>query len=402
MQTLQDHPVLDTLTLGSTASYDAKRRPHRARLTVFASAAQGEPDIAGLLAAIGSAWPDDAGPLLLNLANEAWLDALLRAGPPACLHIEVPAFMAADPARLEALQTLAHGGHTLVLTGRPAVPPAAAVVACFRQAIVDLRDAPAGLPAAVGKTSGGLPFLQAGCESTSQVAASFQAGASGVLGWPLGDPPEDSVRPKPVPPGVQVVMDLMQRVDREEPAAKLEAVLRNDPTLAFRLMRYINSPAFGLSVEISSFQHAVMILGYRRLKRWLALLLAGAIDDPNQKPLMALAVRRGLLMEALAPGDADPAVGQEMFICGVFSLLDRMLGQSFGKLLTALPVAEAVRQALVDGDGPHRPFLDLACAVEMESLFDIREATEALMITPGEANRAVLKALSGARQSGLD
>jgi c-di-GMP-related signal transduction protein len=40
-------------------------------------------------------------------------------------------------------------------------------------------------------------------------------------------------------------------------------VLKNDPTLAFRLLRYINSPAFGLSVEISSFRHALMILGYR-------------------------------------------------------------------------------------------------------------------------------------------
>jgi EAL and modified HD-GYP domain-containing signal transduction protein len=402
MQTLTEYPVLDALTLGCTASYDARRQPHTARLTVFAPGAQGEPDIAALLAAIESAWPPQAGPLLLNLANEAWLDALLRAGPPAFLHIEVPAFMAADPTRLDTLQTLAHAGHTLVLTSRPAVPPPTAVVACFRQAIVDLRDAPAGTPAAVGKAPAGLPFLQAGCESARQVAASFQAGASGVLGWPLGEPPEDTARPRPVPPGVQVVMDLMQRVDREEPAARLEAVLRNDPTLAFRLMRYINSPAFGLSVEISSFQHAVMILGYRRLKRWLALLLAGAIDDPDQKPLMALAVRRALLMEALAPADGDPSVGQEMFICGVFSLLDRMLGQSFGKLLTELPVADAVRQALVDGDGPHRPFLDLACAVETESLFDIREATEALMITPGEANRAVLKALSSARQSGLD
>jgi EAL and modified HD-GYP domain-containing signal transduction protein len=92
----------------------------------------------------------------------------------------------------------------------------------------------------------------------------------------------------------------MQRVDRQEPAEKLEAVVRNDPTLAFRLMRYLNSPGFGLSVEISSFRHALMILGYQRLKRWLALLVTSAIDDPDMKPLMQLAVRRGLLMEEIA------------------------------------------------------------------------------------------------------
>jgi EAL and modified HD-GYP domain-containing signal transduction protein len=56
-------------------------------------------------------------------------------------------------------------------------------------------------------------------------------------------------------------------------------VLKNDPTLAFRLLRYINSPAFGLRVEVTRFRHAIMLLGYQRLKRWLALLLASASKD---------------------------------------------------------------------------------------------------------------------------
>ena len=72
-------------------------------------------------------------------------------------------------------------------------------------------------------------------------------------------------------------------------------------------MRYINSPAFGLRVEISSFRHAIMLLGYQRLKRWLALLLATASKDNNMKPVMFAAVRRGLLLEELArdAGDAE-------------------------------------------------------------------------------------------------
>jgi EAL and modified HD-GYP domain-containing signal transduction protein len=86
---------------------------------------------------------------------------------------------------------------------------------------------------------------------------------------------------------------LINRVDREEPADRLEAVLKTDPTLAFRLMRYINSPAFGLSVEINSFRHAIMVLGYNRLKRWLALLLASASKDPNVKPVMYAAGAAG-------------------------------------------------------------------------------------------------------------
>ena len=70
---------------------------------------------------------------------------------------------------------------------------------------------------------------------------------------------------------------------RPEPIEKLENTLKRDPSLAFKLMRYINSPAFGLRVEISSFRHAIMMLGYKRLKRWVALLLATASKDVNMR-----------------------------------------------------------------------------------------------------------------------
>jgi EAL and modified HD-GYP domain-containing signal transduction protein len=153
---------------------------------------------------------------------------------------------------------------------------------------------------------------------------------------------------------VQIVMDLIQRVDREEPVNRLEEALRGDPTLAFRLMRLINSPAFGLSVEISSFQHAIMVLGYQRLKRWLALLVTNAVDNPDLQPLMQLAVRRGLLMEELVRAQGDSGAAGEAFICGVFSLLDRMLGQPFERLLGNLPVGEGVAQTLApSGQGPY-------------------------------------------------
>ena len=116
-----------------------------------------------------------------------------------------------------------------------------------------------------------------------------------------------------------------------------------DPSLAFKLLRYINSPAFGLRVEISSFRHAIMLLGYQRLKRWLALLLATASKDVNLRPVMFAAVRRGLLMEELVAGSGDEEMRSEMFICGVFSLLDRMFQESFAKLLGSIPGARESR-----------------------------------------------------------
>jgi EAL and modified HD-GYP domain-containing signal transduction protein len=194
------------------------------------------------------------------------------------------------------------------------------------------------------------------------------------------------------------VTELIKRVDAEEPVERLEAVLKNDPQLGFRLMRYLNSAAFGLTVEISSFQHAMMMLGYQKLKRWLALLLISSSKDPAMRPAMYAAVRRGLLMEELIRGSGDDEMRGEVFICGVFSLLDRMLGQPFEDLLKSVPVPERVRDALVDGAGPYQPYLTLVKAMEQGVRGDIREAADATFMGLAEINAALLRAMASARE----
>lgn len=64
---------------------------------------------------------------------------------------------------------------------------------------------------------------------------------------------------------MQVIVELIARVEREEPVERMEQTLRRDPTIAFRLLRYIDSSAFGLRVEVPSFAHAMALLGHGRL-----------------------------------------------------------------------------------------------------------------------------------------
>jgi c-di-GMP phosphodiesterase len=300
--------------------------------------------------------------------------------------------MAGDALHAPALTALHKRGAALYLKGRPAAYLPREVLACFRQSVIDRADEPRG--SAAPRVLG---FVQSGVARVSEVDDSFARGAAAVLGWPI-DEALGRGSGKAVAPDLKVIVELINRVDREEPIDRLEAVLKNDPTLAFRLVRYINSAAFGLRVEISSFRHAIMMLGYQKLKRWLALLLASASSDPNMKPVMFSAVRRGLFMEELVRSSGDEQMGSEMFICGVFSLLDIMMDQPFDQLLKSIPVPQDVFGALVDGEGRYRPYLELVRAVERESLFDIREGAEALMLSAAEVNRALLRALATARQ----
>jgi EAL and modified HD-GYP domain-containing signal transduction protein len=386
-----DHPVLDQVVLGASTLFDVKRAPFAAHLTVFPQRPDAAIDADGLLAVIDVVAPAEAGPALLSVANEPGLRAVLAAPTAPHLMIEVPGFMLVDPGLATLLEERVATGLSLVLGGR--VPEAAPqhLWQLFRYVTVDRANIRNPLPPGLG----GQPLRRffVGADGPALSAAALRNGFEAVVGWAVGEAPGPDTKAKQVSAGVTTVVDLMQRVDRQEPADKLEAVVRNDPTVAFRLMRYLNSPGFGLSVEISSFRHALMILGYQRLKRWLALLVTSAIDDPDLKPLMHLAVRRGLLMEEIARPGGDEALQNELFICGVFSTLDRMMGQPFERLLKTVPVQESVAQALVEDSGPCAPFLAIARAIEAESVYDIRETAAALMLSVGDVNRALAKSL---------
>lgn len=386
-----DHPVLDQVVLGASSLFDVRRAPVAAHMTVYPQRPDATIDAAGLLQVIDVIAPPEAGPLMLSVANESGLRAILAAPTAAHLMIEVPGFMLSDPGLATLLEERVATGLSLVLGGR--VPDGAPqhLWSLFRAVTVDRARIRDPLP----NGAGAKPLLRyfIGADGPAMSAGALKAGFSAVVGWPAGDAPNAETKSKPIPAGVTTVVDLMQRVDRQEPAEKLEDVVKTDPTLAFRLMRYLNSPGFGLSVEISSFRHALMILGYQRLKRWLALLVTSAVDDPDMKPLMQLAVRRGLLMEEIARPGGDDALRNELFICGVFSTLDRMIGQPFEQLLMTIPVQESVAQALAHDSGPCAPFLALARAVEAESAYDIRETAEALMLSVGDVNRALAKSL---------
>ncbi len=396
---MQEHSILNHVVLGYSPMIDRERVIIATRLTVFPARADTPLDAGALLAAVAEVWPEGAGKVSLNVVSESLLHDLMLAKPSANLMVEVPAFMAADIAHSEAINTLFGRGNTLLLKGRPLTELPRAVLPCFKHSIIDVQDERRGdAPPPPGVTRQ-ITHVQAGVRTLAELEASFQRGAVAVLGWPIDDAVQANGKART--PDLNVIVELMRRIDNEAPIEKLEEAITLDPTLAFKLLRYINSPAFGLRVEVSSFRHALMLLGYQRLKRWLALLLASASKERDMKPVMFAALRRGLLMEELvraSVGGNDEQMRSEAFICGVFSLLDRMLGEPFSKLLQSVPVPETVRTALVDGQGPFHPFLDVVHAVENESIYDIRESAERLLLGEAAINRATLRALASAAQ----
>ena len=401
---MTDDDILAQVALGYSAFIDRSRAVTATRLTVFALRADVALDAAQLLNAVAAVWPAEGGRVSLNITSESLLQDLLRATPSQNLMIEVPAFMAADPANSPAILALHARGNTLLIKGRPLRELPREVLPCFKHAVIDLADdrrsSPAAQAAPVGTTRH-ISHMLAGIHCVADMNGALDRGAAAVLGWPIGDEVGARLagaRAAPTPVDLQSVVELIRQVDQEEPAEKIERTLKRDPSLGFKILRYINSPAFGLSVEVNSFSHAVMLLGYQRLKRWLALMLATASKEPNVRAAMFASVRRGLVMEELARGSGDKELCNELFICGVFSLLDRLFGQSLAELLQTIPVPQRVHDTLVDGTGPYMPYFNLVRAIEAESLYDLRECADALMMGMREVNQATLRALALAAQ----
>lgn len=197
-------------------------------------------------------------------------------------------------------------------------------------------------------------------------------------------------------PAQGIILQLMDMVRQNADVRKLEEVLKRDAALSYKLFRYINSVGFGLGAEIQSLRHAVTMLGYAPLYRWLSLLLATASTAGYSAVLMQTAIVRGRFTELLGHGILPRNEAENLFVTGMFSLLDRLLGVSMEQVLEKIKLSEHVSQALLTRDGVYGPFLALAEACETGN-GDAGELADSLFISPQQVNEAHLAALAWAQ-----
>jgi EAL and modified HD-GYP domain-containing signal transduction protein len=163
------------------------------------------------------------------------------------------------------------------------------------------------------------------------------------------------VQARTIRPTQTTIIQLINLVRQQASTEEIEELLKKDPTLSFNLLRFINSSGFGLSCEITSFRHAVMILGLKKLFRWAALLLTTSRAGGTPPAVGQTAVVRGRLMELLTAELLPPEECDHAFVVGVFSLLDVMLSQPMAKALESVALPQSVVDALVHNQAFLRP-----------------------------------------------
>jgi EAL and modified HD-GYP domain-containing signal transduction protein len=335
------------------------------------------------LAGLAAAWPE-ARTVILGIEGEVPDAALFEQRPTENTMIEFRADDLAGSPELRSLaERLAADGRLLCLGGfRPGLP-APPFAPRFILAEPDLAF-PATEPTA--------PLLATGLADPEAFAAAVATGYSGATGWFFlhGSPPDSTT----LNPGHARIIRVLNLVRRNAEVDEVEAALKQDLGISFKLLRYINSAGFGVTRKIESFRHAVTLIGYNKLNKWLSLLLVSASDDPAAAVLMQTAVMRGRFMELIAHGRVDGALLDHLFVVGSFSLLDILLGTRLDAVLSELSLPEAISAALLRNEGPCAPWLDLALACEEGGNAELAAKAAALGLAASDVNRAQLEALA--------
>ena len=177
---------------------------------------------------------------------------------------------------------------------------------------------------------------------------------------------------------------------------KIVEAFKEHPTLAYNLMRMVNSVGTGLTTKIRSLNHGLIVMGRRPLQRWVQLLLyASGKEGGAVSPLMQLAATRGKLMELVAqqmrPHDLDYA--DRAFMVGMLSLLDILMDEPLSAILARMNMQEDVEAALLERGGELGELLVLCENLEAG---DIATVQEKLRTRPGLTADVLNEALLGA------
>ncbi len=161
------------------------------------------------------------------------------------------------------------------------------------------------------------------------------------------------VKQKIMPANKLVVLNVLSKLqDPELDIDDLEAVLAQDVTLSYKLLRYINSAAFSLRSEVESIKDAVILLGLINIKHWVSLILMSKVVENKPKELIVTALVRGKMCELLAK-KYKPDIAPQMFIIGLFSVLDALMDTPMIELLDTVILSMPIKLALLDREGEH-------------------------------------------------
>lgn len=299
----------------------------------------------------------------INCTRDTLIKGLVTLLPSASAVVEVLEDVPADPDVMVACQTLKESGYLIALDDfivddkREAIAELADIIK------VDMKLTGAEQRTAIMKKYG--PWrrrlLAEKIETRAEFVEARDQGFVYFQGFFFRRPEQLSTRELP---GNRLnYLRMLQEVSRTDlDISALERLIKVETSICYRLLRYLNSAAFGLKNEVRSVRHALSMLGEREVRRWVRLVAAVGAGQEKTSDLVLSALVRARFGELLTPvvshGESD------LFLLGLMSLLDAMLEMPMCDVLEQVPIDHETKAVLLGKASRLRPIYQLMLAQE--------------------------------------
>lgn len=269
--------------------------------------------------------------------------------PAAQTVVEILEGVAHDPEVIAGCRRLADNGYTLALDDYvwEDNDPLLDLVSIVKLDVLALT--PAQLAHAVDRRPAGVALVAEKVETREQLKACQELGFDLYQGYLLSRP--EVVEGQALSPSKLTCIRIIEKLcDPGTSASEVEAIVQTDPALSYRFLRVAGAGASrGLFRRLSSVRDAVVMLGQRRLRAWVTLmLLHGAREGSDE--LVAIAMTRARMAELMA-GELDPGLVDSAFTVGLVSALDLMLQAPLAQVVGNLSLSADLEDALLGHTG---------------------------------------------------
>ncbi len=296
------------------------------------------------------------------------LDHMPYAFPPLQAAVKVPEKLQDGESALELLKALKDDGYMIALDVKWDCSASGAVVAIADIICLDMAEQEKfEIPDVFGKFKGRHPLLMADRVEDHRMFDACRGKGFDLFCGGFFKAAED-VSVRKMSAGEISRFHIFQVIEKEDADFDaLSEMIQADVTISYRLLSYLNSVAFGFTQRIKSIRHAIALLGWRKIKNWLhVLLIADMTAGKDTSELVSLAAQRSKFLEKVG-GDHDywGFDPDSLSLLGLFSLLDTMLGVPMEEIVRFLPLDDKLKAALCrEPNNEYLPILVLAERLE--------------------------------------
>jgi c-di-GMP-related signal transduction protein len=179
---------------------------------------------------------------------------------------------------------------------------------------------------------------------------------------------------------------------------QLEKVIKQDTSLCYTLLNYINSAYFGLREQITSIRHAMVLLGESEVRKWASLVLFTFIGQDKPSEVIVTSLIRARMCETLASYAGLRGCESELFLVGIFSMLDVLIGRPLGEIIASMRLTNDVKNALLGMKSKYREVFDLVVNYQTGSWEQFAKSAKKLSLDQTTVPKLYLESVKWADQ----